>query len=372
MSHLFSPITLRQVTLRNRLVVPPMHQYSGHDGHITDWHVMNAGRFAAGGAGLVIVESTKVERRGCGTLGDLGIWDDSFIPGLKRLADIIRDCGAVAGIQLSHCGRKARTTRIWEGTQPLSPQDVDDPTWIPVAPSAIAQSERWPVPHELSTVEVAELVEEWGRAARRAAAAGYDVVEIQACHGYLLHQFLSAVSNHRTDRYGGTAENRARLLLEITEAVRRVWSDDKPVFVRLSVRDDAGWEARDSIPLARELHRLGVDVIDCSSGGIIDRKPVGQPSAGYQVDLARLLRREAAVATMAVGLITDPHHAEAILAAGDADLVAVGRAVLAEPNWPFLAAQKLGEEDPYALLPIQQAFWLRSRATRGWTPYAPS
>ncbi len=240
---LFSPLTIRGVELKNRIVVPPMHQYSAIKGFPTDWHLMNAGKFAAGGAGLVVVESTKVERRGCGTVGDLGIWDDAFVESLRRLVKFIKQQNAVAGIQLGHSGRKARANRPWEGDGPLkqTPEIEDWDAWQPVAPSAIAHSEKWPVPQALQRQEVKDLVQAWGNAARRAREAGFDVLELHGAHGYLVHQFLSERSNQRTDEYGGSEQNRMRFITEITEAVRAQWPDDKPLFVRLSVEDNAGW-----------------------------------------------------------------------------------------------------------------------------------
>ena len=256
---LFSPLTIRGVELKNRIVVPPMHQYSAIKGFPTDWHLMNAGKFAAGGAGLVVVESTKVERRGCGTVGDLGIWDDAFVEPLKRLVRFIKQQNSVAGIQLGHSGRKARANRPWEGDGPLkqTPEIEDWDAWQPVAPSAIAHSEKWPVPQALQRQEVKDLVQAWGNAARRAREAGFDVLELHGAHGYLVHQFLSERSNQRTDEYGGSEPNRMRFITEITEAVRAQWPDDKPLFVRLSVEDNAGWGPEQSARLARILKPKG-------------------------------------------------------------------------------------------------------------------
>lgn len=365
MSALFSPVRLREIGLRNRVVVAPMHQYAAVDGHVGDWTLMNAGRFAAGGAGLVIVESTKVERRGCGTLGDLGIWDDRFIGGLARLADFIRVCGAVPGIQLSHCGRKARRQRPWEGGGPLSGLVPDDPDWQPVAPSAIAQAPGWEVPQALSTQDIAPLISAWVHAARRADRAGFDVIEIQACHGYLLHQFLSAQSNRRDDAYGGSFENRIRLLTEILAGIRQVWPASKPVFVRISATDDASWTLEDSVALSRRLFDLGADVIDCSSGGIGPPRRDPAPAPGHKIPYARHIRAATGGMTMAVGMIHDPHLAEDVVAGGHADLVAVGRALLDNPQWPLAAARALGVGDPLALLAPAQSYWLR-----GWHGFA--
>lgn len=362
---LFTPLAVRGLTLKNRIVVAPMHQYSARAGFATDWHLMNAGRFAAGGAGLVMVESTKVERRGCGTVGDLGLWDDAFIPGLRRIADLVRESGAACGIQLGHSGRKARTGRPWEGGRPLSRETagVDDwDDWELVAPSAIAPDERSPVPRALRTDEIRALVDAWARATARADAAGFDVVEIHGAHGFLLHEFLSPQANRREDAYGGSWDNRVRLVLEVAEAVRANWPAHKPLFVRLSVDDDAGWAPADSVELARRLARVGVDVIDCSAGGItpkpVSSAPIGY---GYQVPFARAIQREAAVRAMAVGLIVHAGQAERILQEGDADLVALAREMLWNPNWAMDAAVKLGV-DPFSLVPPQAGWWLERRA----------
>ena len=256
---LFKPIYIRNVKLKNRVVVAPMHQYAAVNGFPTDWHLMNAGKFAAGGAGLVFVESTKVDRRGCGTAGDLGLWNDKFIPHFKRLADFIRRQDSVPGIQLGHSGRKARRFRPWEGGHPLTPEgaelagvtDWDD--WELIAPSSVGSSETEPIPRKLSTIEVEQLVRMWGRAAARADAAGFDVLEIHAAHGYLIHQFLSPQANQRDDIYGGSEENRMRFATEVVEEVRRNWPESKPLFMRLSVEDDAGWDPDKSVILSLSL-----------------------------------------------------------------------------------------------------------------------
>jgi len=341
---LFTPWTKRGVTLKNRVVVAPMHQYAADRGFITDWHLMNAGRFAAGGAGMVMVESTKVERRGCGTLGDTGLWDDAFIPGMKRMADLIRANGSVPAIQIGHSGRKARRFRPWEGGAPLvqNPAITDWEAWELVAPSAEIGDAGDPMPRALTRDEIPKLVQHWADAARRADAAGFDVLEIHAAHGYLIHQFLSPSANRRNDDYGGSERNRMRFALEVVEAVRAVWPTHKPLFMRFSVEDDAGWDVEQSIRLAALVGAAGVDVVDCSSGGITGGPPkAARPGYGYQVPYARRLRHEAPIATMAVGLIVHADQAEAILQAGDADLVAIGREILYNPNWPTDAARKL-------------------------------
>jgi 2,4-dienoyl-CoA reductase-like NADH-dependent reductase (Old Yellow Enzyme family) len=367
---LFSPFSIRDVSLRNRIVVPPMHQYSAVKGFPTDWHLMNAGKFAAGGAGLVVVESTKVERRGCGTIGDLGIWDDAFVEPLQRLVKFINAQGAAAGIQLGHSGRKARANRPWEGDGPLQRRpDIDDwEAWAPVAPSAIAHSEKWPVPRALERREVKDLVQAWGQAARRAHQAGFEVLELHGAHGYLVHEFLSERSNQRSDEYGGSEEGRMRFIIEIVEEVRTHWPLDKPLFVRLSVEDNAGWGVEQSTRLAKILKAKGVDVIDCSSGGITDQAPIlgKEIKYSYQVPLSEYVRRHADIMTMAVGLIIHGDQAEQILMDGQADLIAVGREILNNPNRPMDAALKLGVEGSFRSVPPQFGWWLGTRAKRGF------
>jgi 2,4-dienoyl-CoA reductase-like NADH-dependent reductase (Old Yellow Enzyme family) len=362
---LFSPLQLRGVELKDRVVVAPMHQYSGVKGFPTDWHLMNAGRFAVGGAGLVFIESTKVERRGCGTVGDLGLWDDAFVPAFRRLADFIRQHGSVPGIQLGHSGRKARRFRPWEGGRPLERSaEVDDwDDWELVAPSALADKSE-PLPRALGAEEISGVVENWGRAAARADAAGFEVLEIHGAHGYLIHQFLSPLSNRRNDGYGGSDQNRMRFAIEVTECVRAAWPEEKPLFLRLSVEDGAGWGPEESVALARIVKDLGIDVIDCSSGGMTG-SPVltaGPVRYGYQVPYAEKIRAEAEIMSMAVGLIVHADQAEQILQEGQADLIALARELLYNPNWPMDAAQKLGLDDPFALMPSPYSFWLSKRA----------
>jgi 2,4-dienoyl-CoA reductase-like NADH-dependent reductase (Old Yellow Enzyme family) len=364
---LFAPISLRAVTLKNRVVIAPMHQYSAVKGYATDWHLMNAGRFAAGGAGLVVMESTKVERRGCGTVGDLGIWKDEFVPGLKRCVEFIRQNGAVPGLQLGHSGRKARRFRPWEGGAPLKPSpEIDDwAEWELVSSSALASSDSEPTPRALPREEIPRVVEAWAEAARRADEAGFDMLEIHGAHGYLIHQFLSPSANRRNDEYGGSELNRMRFCIEIVEAVRAKWPAEKPLFLRLSVEDSAGWGPDQSVALARIVKDKGVDVIDCSSGGmtgspVVSAGPVGY---GYQVPYAERIKREAGLMSMAVGLIVHADQAEAILQRGQADLIAIAREVLYNPNWPMDAAQKLGLDREFASVPPPQAYWLAKRAS---------
>lgn len=362
---LFTPYEIRDTTLKNRVVIAPMHQYSGVKGYPTDWHVMSVGRYAAGGAGLVFVESTKVERRGCGTVGDLGLWDDDFIPHFERLAAFIRQHGAVPAIQLGHSGRKARRHRPWEGGKPLDPvPEIDDwDEWELVSSSGESDRDD-PPPRALSIDEIQDLVQRWGDAARRADAAGFEVLEIHGAHGYLIHQFLSPHANRRNDGYGGSEENRMRFAVEVVECVRSNWPEHKPLFLRLSVEDDAGWGPEENVRLARVVGPKGIDVIDCSSGGmrgapVVGTGPVGY---GYQVPYAEKLRKEAGIRTMAVGLIVHADQAERILQAGQADLIAIAREAMHNPNWPLDAALKLGVDAPFALMPSPYEFWLEKRA----------
>lgn len=370
---LFSPLSLRSVRLKNRVVVAPMHQYSAVGGFATDWHLMNAGKFAAGGAGLVMMESTKVERRGCGTVGDLGLWKDEFVPPLRRIVEFIKAHGAVAGIQIGHSGRKAKLQRPWDGQKPLLTNPGLDPAdweaWELVGPSALPSSDDVPTPRALTTAEVQAVVEAWGAAARRANDAGFDVLEIHAAHGYLIHQFLSPHANRRNDQYGGSEENRMRFAVEVAECVRANWPEHKPLFMRFSVEDDMGWGPPQSVALARLVKAKGVDVIDCSSGGMAQRSPMEQGRAihyGYQVPYAEQIRREADIKTMAVGLIIHADQAEAILQKGQADLIALAREILYNPNWPMDAAQKLGVDPGFASVPSQYAYWLAKRAKSGF------
>lgn len=367
---LFTPLSIRSLELGNRVVVAPMHQYSAVKGFATDWHIMNAGRYAAGGAALVILESTKIERRGCGTVGDLGLWDDAFVPQLARVVELVHLCGAAAGIQLGHSGRKARTGRPWEGGKPLvrtaalDAQISDWDDWELVAPSALPADEGAPVPRALRKDEIRAVTEAWGRAAGRAHAAGFDVVEIHGAHGFLIHEFLSPVANQRSDEYGGSEANRMRFAIEVIECVRANWPAEKPLFLRLSAEDDAGWGPVQSAALAKIVKPKGVDVIDCSSGGILGKPPASavKPAYGYQVPYAESIRRDAGIMTMAVGLIVHAAQAERILREGRADLVALARELLYNPNWAVDAAQKLGFDPAFTMMPPPSRYWLARRA----------
>jgi 2,4-dienoyl-CoA reductase-like NADH-dependent reductase (Old Yellow Enzyme family) len=340
---LFDPLPIRGVTLRNRICVSPMCQYSSTDGFADDWHLVHLGQFASGGAAVVFTEATAVVPEGRISPHDLGIYHGAHTEMLARIARFVHSQGALMGMQLAHAGRKASTARPWEGAKPLS---VGRGGWTPiVAPSAIPFAEGFQVPSALDKVGIDRVLDAFGVAAQRARDIGIDVIEIHAAHGYLLHTFFSPVSNTRQDEYGGAFENRVRLLLEVVDRVRSVWPDSAPLFVRISSTDwhDGGWTIDDSVALARLLRDRGVDVIDCSSGGNVAgvKIPVGP---GYQVPFAERIRRDAGIATGAVGMITDPAQAEAIVGEGKADLVLLAREMLRDPHWPLRAARTLGAE----------------------------
>ena len=365
---LLSPVTVRGVTLRNRVVISPLCQYSAGDGMANDWHFAHLARFALGGAGAVFVEATAVHRDGRITHGDMGLWSDAHVAPLRRIADFLRAQGAVPAIQLGHAGRKASMQRPWHGNGPLDSSDRarGEEVWRIVAPSALAMDEGWLTPVELAHAEMAELREHFRRAALRAAAAGFDIVEVHGAHGYLLHSFLSPLSNRRNDAYGGDRAGRMRFPLEIAETVRAAWPQDKPVFFRVSSVDgiDGGWTLDDTVALARELKARDVDVVDCSSGGIAGSATAARipRHPGFQVPFAERVRREAGIKTMAVGLILEPQQAEDVLQAGHADLIAIGRQALYEPNWPLHAERALGgDAADFERWPVQAGWWLERR-----------
>jgi len=370
LSHLFEPIRLRQVEARNRIVVSPMCQYSAKDGHVGDWHLVHLGKFAQGGAGIVFVEATAVEKRGRITHGDTGIWDDAHIAGLSRISSFVRSQGALPAIQLAHAGRKASMARPWYGNGPLTKDDVQrgDLQWPIVAPTNASLGEGWITPRAMQPGDLQTVLSAYRNAVRRAVAAGFDIVEVHAAHGYLLHSFLSPVSNTRGDDYGGRLENRMRFPLEVARTVREAWPASKPVFVRISSIDDVegGWSLDDSVVFSRQLKQVGVDVIDCSSGGILGSataatKTILPRVPGFQLPFSETIRKEAGISTMAVGLILTPQQAEEALAAGRADLIAIGREALYDPNWPLHAAQALGADPDMARWPVQYGWWLTRR-----------
>jgi 2,4-dienoyl-CoA reductase-like NADH-dependent reductase (Old Yellow Enzyme family) len=339
--YLFRPLTIRSVTIRNRIVLSPMCQYSACDGMPNDWHFGHLAARAVGGAGLIFTEATNVEPRGRITKYCLGLWNEAQRDALARIAAFVSGVGAVPGIQLAHAGRKASITRPWEGSRPLGPEEG---AWQAIGPTPAPYDERFPPPAAMDASTRDEVLGAMASAARLAREAGFKVIELHAAHGYLIHQFLSPLTNARIDEYGGSLTHRARLLMAVLDAVRAEWPDDLPLFVRLSCTDwiDGGWDLDDTVELARLLKARGdVDLIDCSSGGIDARQRV-PTHPGYQVPFARAVRGAAGIATAAVGLIHTPDLAEQIVAGGDADLVVLGRTLLADPYWPLTAARALG------------------------------
>lgn len=336
MSLLFSPLKLRSVTLKNRIAMSPMCQYSAQEGQVTDWHLLHYPTRAMGGVSLIIVEATAVEPRGVISPEDLGIWSDDQVAGLQQLTQRIQAAGGVPAIQIAHAGRKAGTASPWNGGKPLH-------HWTPVAPSATAFHEGWAQPQELDQAGLEEVRHAFQQGARRALAAGFEVLEIHMAHGYLLHSFLSPLSNFRTDAYGGSRENRMRFPLEVVEAVREVWPAELPLLVRVSASDwtEGGWDITDTVVFAGELQQRGVDLLDCSSGGAIAGVKI-PARPGYQVPFAAQVRLSTGLSTGAVGLITEPLQAEAILQENQADLILLARALLADPYWPYRAAKVLG------------------------------
>jgi 2,4-dienoyl-CoA reductase-like NADH-dependent reductase (Old Yellow Enzyme family) len=333
MAHLFSPLTLRDLSLKNRIMFSPCCMYSAaEDGIATDWHLGHYLARASGGTGLLMVEATAVEARGRISANDLGLWDDAHIEPLARITGLVQAAGSAIGVQLAHAGRKA-----WSSERGWGPE-------VPVAPSALPFDIEWQTPHELGVVELDGIVEAWRAAASRALDAGFDLIEVHAAHGYLNHQFLSPISNRRSDEYGGSLQNRMRLLLRVIEAIRQVWPKNRPLFVRMSVTDWAenGFKPDDAVSVARELKSREVDLVDCSSGGTLPTSPAVGP--GYQVPFAGKVRGEAGIPTAAVGLITQPELADEIIRNERADLVAMGRELLRHPYWPLDAARILGHD----------------------------
>jgi 2,4-dienoyl-CoA reductase-like NADH-dependent reductase (Old Yellow Enzyme family) len=339
--HLFSPLTIRSVTLRNRIGVPPMCQYSAQNGLANDWHYIHYGSRAVGGAGLIIVEATGVAPEGRITPGCLGIWSDPHAEALARIAALIKQHGAVAGIQIGHAGRKASASFPWQGGAHLTEAEGG---WPSIAPSAIPFGANLPkVPRAMTLDDIARVRQDFVAAARRALAAGFNWLELHAAHGYLFSEFLSPLTNQRTDQYGGSFENRCRFLLETTRAVRAVWPDNLPLTVRISVVDwmPGGWDMTQSIALVKELKALGVDLMDCSSGGLVAEAKI--PAApGFQVPFSDGIRQATGIATATVGLITEPKPADAIIRAKQADIVLLGREMLRDAYWPVRAAKELG------------------------------
>ena len=365
---LFTPYAIRNLTLRNRTVVAPMCQYTADDGIANDWHFAHLTKFATGGFGAVMTEAAAVQPRGRITHGDLGLWSDAHAEALKPTIRFIRENGAAAGVQLAHAGRKASMQRPWFGNAALTTEDHarGDMPWEVIGPSALPLDEGWLVPTEMTAADIAELTEDFVAAARRADAIGCDFVEVHGAHGYLIQSFLSPLSNHRSDEWGGDLAGRMKLAVDVARAVRAAWPAEKPLFFRISSVDgvDGGWELDDSVALARALKDVGVDVIDCSSLGNSAGGATANPmarGAGFQTPYSARIRREVGIPTQAVGLILDGPTAEQVLTEGRADLIAIGREALFNPYWPRHAAEALGAQ-VFADWPEQYGWWLQRRA----------
>lgn len=341
-SRLFEPVTFRDLRARNRVFVSPMCQYSSSDGMPTDWHLVHLGSRAVGGAGAVIVEATAVSPEGRISPHDSGIWSDAHAEAFGRITRFMKANGSAAGVQLAHAGRKASTQVPWEGNAAVAPEQGG---WEPIAPSAEKFSPGYPMPREMTLADIDAVVDQFAAATRRALAAGFELIEIHAAHGYLLHEFLSPLSNHRKDAYGGSLENRMRLPLRVASAVREHFPERLPVFARISATDwvDNGWDLPQSVELCRRLKEIGIDLIDCSSGGNVPRAPI-PVGPGYQVPFAEAIRRQVGIATGAVGMITEAKQAEAIIVEGQADVVLIAREMLRDPYWPLHAAHELGAD----------------------------
>jgi 2,4-dienoyl-CoA reductase-like NADH-dependent reductase (Old Yellow Enzyme family) len=350
MSLLFSPLELRSIKLKNRIVMSPMCQYSAVDGYVTDWHLLHYPARALGGVGLVMVEATAVEARGRISAEDLGIWSDDHILGLQELTQKIKANGAVPSIQLAHAGRKAGSSRPWHSEHPGF-------SWLAVAPSAVAFSDQYPQPKTLEISELEEIKTAFVKATSRAIKAGFEIIELHMAHGYLLHSFLSPFSNTRSDQYGGTLENRMRFPLEVIKATRAAMPDSLPLLVRISATDwaEGGWTLEDTVQFARAIKDLGVDLLDCSSGGSTPSAKIAV-GAGFQVEFAATVRRETGLATGAVGMITNSQQAEQILRSGQADLIFLARVLLANPFWAYQAAKELGVKENVWAVQYDRAF----------------
>jgi 2,4-dienoyl-CoA reductase-like NADH-dependent reductase (Old Yellow Enzyme family) len=345
MAHLFESLQLRDVKLPNRIGIPPMCQYSAQDGVAADWHFIHYGSRAVGGAALMILEATAVAPEGRISPGDLGLWQDGQIEALARIAEFARRQGCVAAVQLAHAGRKASVGLGWQAQRVLTAAEGG---WPVVGPSALPFGEDYGCPHELDQAAIERVIEQFAAAARRARTAGFQVVEIHAAHGYLLHQFLSPLANQRSDAYGGSFDNRTRLVRQVVEAVRREWPQSLPLLIRLSATDwlDGGWNADETVALCRTLKDLGVDLIDVSTGGLLPTAKI-PAGPGFQTEFAARVRHEAGVPTAAVGLITSPAQADHIVRSGQADMVLLGREMLRNPYWPLHAVQALGQAAPW-------------------------
>ena len=368
LASLYSPFELRGVAFKNRIAVSPMSQYRSIDGHANDWHLVHLGRFAMGGAGLVYAEATAVEKDGRRTHGDLGLWEDAQIDPLRPVAQFIEREGAVPGIQLGHAGRKASERRPWHGETPVDDEDVaarNEAPWQAIAPSPLPYADGWPAPAEMTEDDIQRVVRSFGDAARRAREAGFRIIEVYAAHGFLVHQFLSPISNRRQDHWGGSAENRRRFATEVARSIRANWPQDYPLAFRLSATDwlDGGIEIDETVATARALKAEGVDMIDCSTGGIGGKERPRRMviEEGFQTPFAARVRKDADIATMAVGFLWSAEACEDIIASGKADMIAMARELLDDPNWPLRNAARLGADENHAMWPIESGWWLMKR-----------
>lgn len=368
MAKLFEAFEIRGLRFKNRICVSPMSQYKSFNGYANDWHFAHLSRFALGGCGLVFSEATGVSAEGRRTHGDLGLWEDPQITELKKIANFIHQQNSLAGVQLAHAGRKASERRPWHGETPVNDEDIalrNEAPWQALSPTLEPYAEAWPAPQAMDEKDIEKVINDFGQAARRADEADFDVIEVYAAHGFLLHQFYSPLCNKRQDAWGGSFENRIRLSLEVAKSIRRFWPPDKALCFRISATEwlDNGWTVQDSIRLAQLLKREGVDVIDCSSAGIGGNTPMPRFPLGpaFQADLAGQVRAGADIPTMAVGLIWQADVAEKIIASGQADFVALGRELLNNPNWALHAAMSLGEDGDYSLWDDAMGWWLNKR-----------
>ncbi|MBO67705.1 MAG: NADH:flavin oxidoreductase / NADH oxidase [Acidiferrobacteraceae bacterium] len=362
---LFTKIKLRELVLKNRVVVSPMCQYMAVDGHVQDWHLAHHSRFALGGVGLAFVEATGVTRNGRITHGCTGIWNDQHISGLRKIVDLYKSQNVAVGIQIGHAGRRASAARPWDGAQPIENGELDEAPWECFAPSAIPEQHGHPTPRCMTTSDIQETIDAFALATQRALDAGFDTIEIHGAHGYLIHSFFSPISNQRKDAYGGDLYKRMQFPLRVTEAVREIWPKEMPLFYRVSAVDGVpgGISIEDTAELAKELKSRGVDVIDCSSGGMTKPATLSKEklARGYQVPYADYIRSAVGIKTMAVGLIIEPQEAEDILQNEQADLVAIAREMISNPNWTYHAALELDTDNPHDVLPDSYAFHLARR-----------
>ena len=369
MAQLFEPFHIRNVVIPNRIVVSPMSQYAARDGYANDWHFAHLSRFALGGCGLVFTEATAVQEDARRTHGDLGLWEDGQIDQLKSIVRFIKSQGSAAGIQLAHAGRKASERRPWHGETPVDDEDIElrnEAPWQAFGATTEPYGEEWPVPKEMTSSDIESVIDAFGKAAKRADSAGFDVIEVYAAHGFLLHQFYSPLCNTRADEWGGDFEARIRLSLEVASAIREHWPADKALFFRISATDwvEGGWRVEDSVKLAKALKARGVDLIDCSSGGIGGTSPTPRFPLGpaFQADLAHEVKRDGDIPTMSVGFIYDAKVANDLIESGKADLVAIARELLKNPNWALHAAETLKLDEDYSLWKPAFGWWLNKRA----------